>query len=47
MDCRCAYFRVEDADLREDPDGEDHYPGGGGQRLHRECQGQDPGGWRS
>ena len=31
------------ADIREDPDGQDHHPGGGGQRHHRECQGQDPG----
>ena len=33
----------QDADLRQDPDRADHHPGGGAQRHHRECQGQDPG----
>jgi len=33
----------QDADLREDPDWEDHHPRGGEQRHHRQCQGQDPG----
>merc|ERR1711936_1093518 len=31
------------ADLREDPDREDHHLGGGALRLDRERQGQDPG----
>ncbi|KAB8091158.1 hypothetical protein EE612_016597, partial [Oryza sativa] len=34
---------VEDADLREDADGEDHHPRGGEQRRRRQRQGQDPG----
>uniref|UniRef100_A0A6V7QX63 Large ribosomal subunit protein eL40 domain-containing protein n=1 Tax=Ananas comosus var. bracteatus TaxID=296719 RepID=A0A6V7QX63_ANACO len=32
----------EDADLRENPNGEDHHPRGGEQRHHRQCQGQNP-----
>ena len=31
------------SDLREDADGEDHHPGGGVQRHHRQREGQDPG----
>jgi hypothetical protein len=40
---RARKRRVEDADLREDPDGEDHHPRGGEQRHHRQRQGQNPG----
>jgi hypothetical protein len=35
--------RGEDADLREDPDGEDHHPRGGEQRHRRQRQSQNPG----
>merc|ERR1711962_646404 len=31
------------ADLRQDPDWQDHHPGGRALRHHRERQGQDPG----
>ncbi|ONM55034.1 Ubiquitin-NEDD8-like protein RUB1 [Zea mays] len=34
--------RGEDADLREDPDGEDHHPRGGEQRHRRQRQSQNP-----
>merc|ERR1712157_88404 len=30
-------------DLREDTDGQDYHPGCGGQRHHRQREGQDPG----
>ncbi|OTB13212.1 hypothetical protein K445DRAFT_337106, partial [Daldinia sp. EC12] len=33
----------KNADLREDPDGQDHHPRGGVFRHHRQCQVQDPG----
>uniref|UniRef100_A0A452ZWR0 Ubiquitin-like domain-containing protein n=1 Tax=Aegilops tauschii subsp. strangulata TaxID=200361 RepID=A0A452ZWR0_AEGTS len=33
----------QDADLREDPDGQDHHAGGGVLGHHRQRQGQDPG----
>ena len=32
-----------DADLRQDPDRQDHHPRGRGRRHHRQRQGQDPG----
>merc|ERR1712168_274556 len=35
--------KSENADLRENVDGEDHYPRGRTLRFHRECQSQDPG----
>uniref|UniRef100_A0A8B9T804 Ubiquitin-ribosomal protein eL40 fusion protein n=1 Tax=Anas platyrhynchos TaxID=8839 RepID=A0A8B9T804_ANAPL len=35
--------RCQDADLREDADGQNHHPGGGAQRHDRERQSQDPG----
>ena len=34
---------LEDADLRQDPYGEDDHPRGGVFRHHRQCEGQDPG----
>merc|ERR1712146_184007 len=33
----------QDADLREDPDWQDHHARGGEQRHHRQCEGQNPG----
>merc|ERR1712146_645824 len=33
----------QDADLREDPDRQDHHARGGEQRHHRQCEGQNPG----
>merc|ERR1712189_141745 len=35
--------KSENADLRENVDGEDHHPRGRTLRFHRECQSQDPG----
>jgi ribosomal protein S27AE len=34
---------AKDADLREDPDGQDHHAGGGVVGRHREREGEDPG----
>merc|ERR1712136_358055 len=39
----CSKKKSENADLRENVDGEDHHPRGRTLRFHRECQGQDPG----
>ena len=36
-------FQTHHANLREDPDGQDHHPRGGALWLYRERQGQDPG----
>merc|ERR1711963_786428 len=35
--------RRQDADLREDPDGQNHHAGGGVLGHHRQSEGQDPG----
>ena len=40
---RPHFPKERDADLREDPDGEDDHPRGRGIRLHRESQGDGPG----
>ena len=35
--------RRQDADFREDPDGEDHHSRGRALGYNRKCKGQDPG----
>ncbi len=37
----------QDADICEDPDGQDHHARGGEQRYHRQCEDQNPGQGRS
>ena len=43
LDVGSFLLAATDADLRQDPHGQDHHPRGGVFGHHRQCEGQDPG----